>query len=204
MNPETQVHEGEQALAYIWKATALRGVLAIAFAVVILIWPSIGLTTLIALFGAYALVSGVTTVAGTFSGPVRGDRQAWLVFDGLLSIAVGVVVFVWPDLSALGLLYAIAAWAIALGIIEMSVAFALPLGGGRSLLLALGGVLSVAFGVVMFAHPGAGAVALLALIAAFALVTGAMQIAFALELRRGVAELDHRVRPRATATPVTH
>ena len=204
MNPETQVQEGEQALAHIWKTTALRGVLAITFAVVILIWPNIGLTALTALFGAYALVSGVTTIAGTVSGPVRGDRRAWLVFEGLLSIAVGVVVFVWPDLSALGLLYAIAAWAIALGIIEMSVAFALPLSGGRSLLLALGGVLSVAFGVVMFAHPGAGAVALLALIAAFALVTGATQIAFALELRRGVVELDQRVRPRATANPVTH
>jgi uncharacterized membrane protein HdeD (DUF308 family) len=104
----------------------------------------------------------------------------------------------------MGLLYAIAAWAIALGIFEMSLVFALPLSGGRSLLLALGGLLSVAFGVVMFAHPGAGAVALLALVAAFALVTGAMQIAFALELRRGVVELDHRVRPRATAKPVTH
>jgi uncharacterized membrane protein HdeD (DUF308 family) len=204
MNPETQLQDGEQALAHIWKTTALRGALAIAFAVVILIWPNIGLTALIALFGAYALVSGVTTIAGMVSGPVRGDRRAWLVFEGLLSIAVGVIVFVWPDLSALGLLYAIAAWAIALGILEMSVAFALPLGGGRSLLLALGGVLSVAFGVVMFAHPGAGAVALLALIAAFALVTGAMQIAIALELRAGVAELDHRVRPHATAKPVTH
>jgi uncharacterized membrane protein HdeD (DUF308 family) len=204
MNPETQLQDGEQALAHIWKTTALRGALAIAFAVVILIWPNIGLTALIALFGAYALVSGVTTIAGVVSGPVRGDRRAWLVFEGLLSIAVGVIVFVWPDLSALGLLYAIAAWAIALGILEMSVAFALPLGGGRSLLLALGGVLSVAFGVVMFAHPGAGAVALLALIAAFALVTGAMQIAIALELRAGVAELDHRVRPHATAKPVTH
>jgi uncharacterized membrane protein HdeD (DUF308 family) len=204
MNPETQVQKGEQALAHIWKTMALRGVLAIAFAVVILIWPSMGLATLIALFGAYALVSGVTTIAGAASGPVGGDRRAWLVVEGLLSIAVGVVVFVWPDLSALGLLYAIAAWAIALGIFEMSIAFALPLSGGRSLLLALGGVLSVAFGVVMFAHPGAGAVALLALIAAFALVTGAMQIAFALELRGGVVELDHRVRPRSTARPVTH
>ena len=204
MNPETQLQEGEQALAHIWKTMALRGALAIAFAVVILIWPDIGLTALIALFGAYALVSGVTTIAAVVSGPVRGDGRAWLVFEGLLSIAVGVVVFVWPDLSALGLLYAIAAWAIALGIFQMAVAFALPLNGGRSLLLVLSGMLSVAFGVIMFAHPGAGAVALLALVAAFALVTGAMQIAFALELRRGVVELDHRVGPHATGSPVTH
>jgi uncharacterized membrane protein HdeD (DUF308 family) len=204
MNPQTQVQDGEQALAHIWRTTALRGALAIAFAIVILVWPNIGLAALIALFGAYALVSGVTTIVGAFNAPVRRDRGAWLAFEGLVSIAVGVIVFVWPDLSALGLLYAIAAWAIALGILEMSFAFAAPISGGRSLLLALGGVLSVAFGVVMFAHPGAGAVALLALIAAFALVTGAIQIAFALELKRGIADLEHRRAPRATATPVTH
>ena len=203
MNPETQVEEGEQALAHIWKTMALRGVLAIAFAVVILIWPNIGLTALIALFGAYALVSGVTTIAGVVSAPVRGDRRAWLVFEGLLGIAVGVVVFVWPDLSALGLLYAIAAWAIALGIFEIALAFDLPLSSGRSLLLGLSGVLSVVFGVIMFAHPGAGAVALLALIAAFALITGAMQIAFAVELRRAGHELEDRARPHPTPTPVT-
>ncbi len=204
MNPETQLHEGEQALAHIWKTTAVRGVLAIAFAVVILIWPDIGLTALIALFGAYALVSGLTSIAGAFSVPIRGDQRAWLVFEGVLGVAVGVAVFVWPDLSALGLLYAIAAWAVAVGIFEVALAFALPLSGGRSLLLGLSGMLSVAFGVVMFAHPGAGAVALLGLVAAFALVTGAMQIAFALELRRGVVEVEHRVPSQATAKPVTH
>ena len=162
MNLETHLKEGEQALAHIWKVTALRGALAIAFAVVILIWPSIGLTALIALFGAFALVSGVATIAGAFNLPIRGGERAWLVFEGLLGIAVGVVVFVWPDLSALGLLYAIAAWAIAMGILEIALAFVLPLSGGRSLLLVLGGLLSVAFGVIMFGHPGAGAVALLA------------------------------------------
>ena len=63
----------------------------------------------------------------------------------------------------------------------------------------LGGLLSIAFGVIMFAHPGAGAVALLALIAAFAFVTGAMQVAFALELRGVVRELDNRVHVTAKA-----
>jgi uncharacterized membrane protein HdeD (DUF308 family) len=203
MNLETHLKEGEQALARIWKITAFRGVVAIAFAIVILVWPNVGLTTLIALFGAFALVSGVATIAGAFNLPLRGGRRAWLAFEGLLGIAVGVVVFVWPDLSALGLLYAIAAWAIAMGAFEIILAFVLPLSGGRSLLAVLGGLLSVAFGVIMFGHPGAGAVALLALIAAFAFVTGVMQIAFALELRRVVAELEQRVRPHATAKSVT-
>ena len=91
-----------------------------------------------------------------------------------------------------------------MGVFEIALAFVLPLSGGRSLLAVLGGLLSVAFGVIMFGHPGAGAVALLALVAAFAFVTGVMQIAFALELRRVVAELEQRVRPHATAKPVTH
>ena len=203
MNSEMRLKVGEQELTHIWRTTALRGALAIAFAVVILIWPNIGLATLIALFGAFALVTGVSTIAGAFSVPVTRGRRAWLVVEGLLGIAVGVAVVVWPDLSALGLLYAIAAWAIALGVFEIALAFDLPLSSGRSLLLALSGVLSVVFGVIMFAHPGAGAVALLALIAAFALVTGAMQIAFALELRRVAHELEDRARPHATPTPVT-
>ena len=137
--------------------------LAIAFAVVILVWPSIGLTALIALFGAFALVSGVTTIVGALQRSPRGGDRVWLVLDGLLGIAVGVVVFVWPGLSALGLLYAVAAWAIATGILEMGFALAARSAAGRTLLM-LGGVCSVAFGVIMLAHPGAGAVALLALV----------------------------------------
>lgn len=204
MNLEQHLQEGEHALARTWKLTALRGALAIAFAVVILIWPSIGLSTLIALFGVYALVSGAMTLAGAFRLPLERGQRAWLVVEGLVGIAVGVVVFIWPDLSALGLLYAIAAWAIALGVFEITQAFVLPLSGGRALLVALGGILSIAFGVIMFVEPGAGAIALLALIAAFALVTGVMLIAYALELRQAVGELKRRLGPRATARPVTH
>ena len=204
MNLETQLNEGEQILARIWKVTALRGILAIAFAVVILVWPSIGLTALIALFGAFALVSGVTTIVGAFSVPLKGGDRAWLVVDGLLGIAVGVVVFVWPALSALGLLYAVAAWAIATGILEMSFALVVPVSGGRRLLLMLGGLLSVAFGVIMFGHPGAGAVALLALIGAFAFVSGVMQIALAIELRSVAGEVKSHVRPLAKPRAAAH
>ena len=204
MNLEAQLHDGERTLGRIWKATALRGILGIAFAVIILIWPSIGLSTLIALFGAFALVSGLSTIAGAFRLPIERSRRAWLVVDGLLGVTVGVVVFIWPDLSALGLLYAIAAWAIAFGVFEIGLAFSLPLSGQRRLLLALSGLLSAAFGVIMFSHPGAGAVALLALVAAFAFVTGVMQIAFAFELRQIVSESDRRLRPQPAAKPLAH
>ena len=208
MNLEAHLQESERALAHIWKSMALRGALAVAFSVVIIVWPNIGLTALIALFGAFALVSGLATIGGALSTPMPGNRRAWFVLEGVLGVAVGVVVFIWPDLSARGLLYAIAAWAIAIGIFEITLSFGLPVSGRRSLLLGLGGLLSIAFGVIMFAEPGAGAVALLALIAAFALVSGVMLIAFAVELRRVAGELERPFRSKQTTTktakPVTH
>jgi len=204
MNLEAHLHEGELTLAHIWRATALRGAVAITFAFLILIWPSIGLTALIALFGAFALVSGLATIVGAFSVPTPGNRRVLLVIEGLLGVAVGVVVVIWPGLSALGLLYAIAAWAIAIGILEIALSLSLPISGRRSLLLALSGLLSIAFGVIMFAKPGAGAIALLALVAAFALVSGVMHVVLALELRRVVGELERPFRRHATAKPVAH
>jgi uncharacterized membrane protein HdeD (DUF308 family) len=201
MNLEAHLQEGERALARIWKVTALRGLVAIVFAVLMLIWPSIGLATLIALVAAFALATGVTTLAGALTVPMRPGDRAWIGFEGLIGVAAGVAVAVWPNLSAVALLYAIAAWAIAVGVIELVLAFTLPLSGGRSLLLLLSALVTGFFGVVMFARPGAGAIALLALIGAFALITGITQIAYALELRRVVAGLERRIHP--TARPVT-
>ena len=200
---ETHIEEGERTLARIWKGIALRGLLATAFAIVVLVWPNIGLGTLIALVGLLALTSGATTIIAAFRTALPAGQRWWMVLEGLLATAVGVVVFIWPGLSALALLYAIAAWAIAVGIIQLTLAFALPFSGGRSVLLMLGALLSATFGLVMFARPGAGAIALLALIAAFALVTGVTQIVWALELRRVTATITRRLRPRTATTPLT-
>jgi uncharacterized membrane protein HdeD (DUF308 family) len=199
MNIDTYLHEGERRLAYLWKIAAARGALAIAFAVVILIWPGIGLGTLIALFGTFALITGASTFGNAFRLPLQRSERVWLALEGLIGVVVGVVVFVWPGLSALALLYAIAAWAIVTGVYGIVLAFAWRI-GRRGALFVLGGLFSVAFGVIMFTHPGA--IALLALIAAFLLVTGVMQIAFALDVRHVTVELKRKLRPRATAKPV--
>jgi uncharacterized membrane protein HdeD (DUF308 family) len=204
MNVEAQLHEGEKKLAHLWKTMAFCGALAIAFAVAMVIWPNISLSVLIGLFGAFALVTGVTTIAGAFSVPVEGKQRAWIAIQGLLGVAIGVAVFVWPSLSALGLLYAIGIWAVVAGIVEIVLAFDLPISDSRALLLGLSGVLSAAFGVIMFAEPGAGAIALLALIAAFLLVTGVMQITYALELRRVVGELERPFKRHTRPKLVTH
>jgi uncharacterized membrane protein HdeD (DUF308 family) len=199
---EEYVEQAERLVGQIWKTLALHGVLGVAFGIALLMWPGIGLTAMIALFGAFSLLAGLASIVGAFDAPT-GKARAWLVIQGLLGVAAGVVVVLWPGLSALGLLYAIAALATAIGLAEIGAAFALPLTGSRSLLLLLSGVVSIAFGAIMFVHPGAGALALLALIAAFSIVTGLVGIGYAIELRRVVAQLERRRSGRPTAKPVT-
>ncbi len=202
MHLQEHIEQGEQHLARIWKTTILRGSFAILFGIVALAWPGIGLATLIALFAAAALLSGFTSILGALRGPVERDRRAWLLLDGLIAIGAGLVVLIWPDLSARALLFVIASTAVASGVAAFALGtVALPVRGGRSLFPMLWGVASIAFGVVMFAHPGAGAVALVSLVAAFAIVTGAIQIAYALELRRATRDVARALHPqRSTAS----
>lgn len=204
-DPGSALLEGERMLARIWKLLALRGVLAIAFAVVLLAWPDIGLTAMVAVVGAFAIASGFISGAAAFALPGAATRQrVWLALNSLVGLAVGTAVLIWPDLSATALLYAIAIWAIAAGVIEVVAAFALPISGSRTLLLAVSGIVLAAFGVVMFVEPGDGAIALLALVAAFALVRGTFDIALAVELRRLFGELKKGMPSPVQPKPVAH
>jgi uncharacterized membrane protein HdeD (DUF308 family) len=157
----------------------LRGVLGIAVGILILAWPGISLYALTILVGAYALASGIVELGFSFRPEAKGQR-GWLAFSGLLGVGFGVVVLVWPSISALALLYVIGAYAIMIGILAIGGAFQLPLDGRDSALLGLSGLVAILFGVVMFAKPGAGALVTLALIAAFALVTGVTQLVVAI------------------------
>jgi uncharacterized membrane protein HdeD (DUF308 family) len=191
---------GTQLTKMRW-ALGLNGLLSIAFAVAIIVWPDISLKALVILFGAYALASGVVGLAAALSGPA-GRGRGWLIFSSLLGIAVGVLVFLYTDMSALALLYVIGAYAIALGIITIVGAFSLPLDGGDTALMTLTGLVSIAFGVVMFAKPGDGALVLLALIAAYALIVGLAELTVAIGGKRIVRNLTQRqltaLKPHAT------
>jgi uncharacterized membrane protein HdeD (DUF308 family) len=167
-------------------ALGLNGLLSIALGVVILIWPGISLYALTLLFGAYALARGLVGIVSAFSAETSGER-GWVVFSSLLNIAVGIVVLVWTGISALALLYVIGAYAIVLGIIAISAGFWLPLDGGDSALTIVSGLVSILFGIVMFASPGDGALATLTLIAAFALIIGITELVVAIGGRRMIA-----------------
>jgi uncharacterized membrane protein HdeD (DUF308 family) len=170
-------------LAKNWWAVALRGVAALVFGILTFITPGMTLAFLVALFGVYAIVEGVLSVIAAVRA--RGDEQPWwlLLLEGLVSIAAGVVTFIWPGLTALVLVYVIAAWAVITGVIEIAAAVALRkqiLGEGW---LILSGILSVVFGAVLMVAPGAGALALVLWIGAYAIVFGALLIALAFRLR---------------------
>jgi uncharacterized membrane protein HdeD (DUF308 family) len=173
---------GTQLTKFRW-ALGINGLFAVAAGVVILVWPGISLFALTILFGAWTAANGVVGLIASLSGSIREDR-GWLAFTSLLSLALGIAVLVWPSISALALLYVIGAYAVALGLFAVVGAFYLPLDGGDTALMIISGLVSILFGVVIFAKPGDGALVTLALIAAFALITGITELVVAIGGKR--------------------
>ena len=157
-------------LARHWWVIGLRGLAAIVFGILAFAWPGMTLAVLVLLFGAYALVDGVLTLLAAFRGDAQ-HRVAMLI-EGVISVLAGLAAFAWTGLTALVLLYIIAFWAIVTGVLEIFAAIRLRRAIRNELGLIIGGVLSVAFGVVLFLAPGTGALAVVFLIGAYAIVFG--------------------------------
>ena len=176
-----------------WWSLLLRGLVALIFGVLTFIWPGISLTALVFLFGAYALVDGLFTVIAALRAP-EGYRHWWaLLVEGIFGTIAGVLAFVWPGITALVLLYLIAAWAVVTGVFEIGAAIRLRKVISGEWLLVLGGVVSVVFGVLLVAQPGAGALAVLWLIGAYACLFGMLLVALALRLRSwGARQIEIR------------
>jgi uncharacterized membrane protein HdeD (DUF308 family) len=166
-----------------WWHFAVRGVLAIVFGIMALIWPGLTITALVLLFGAFALVDGIFTIA-TGIASRKYFKQWWaLLLEGLTGIVIAALTFIWPNVTALVLLYFIAAWAIITGIFEIMAAIELRnVIVGESVMI-LYGLLSIVLGVLLFAFPQAGAVSLVWAIGFYAIVAGIMEIVVAVRLR---------------------
>jgi uncharacterized membrane protein HdeD (DUF308 family) len=177
-----------------WWAIALRGVAAIIFGVLAFVLPGITLAALIVLFGAYAIVDGIFNLVAAARGEAdqRGEPRWWLVLEGIVSIAAGLVAFVWPGLTALTLVYLIGAWAIVTGVLEIVAAVRLRQRIANEWWLVLSGALSIVFGVLVMLAPGAGALAMVFWIGAYAIIFGALLVGLAFRLR----SLRSRTEPR--------
>lgn len=167
-----------------WWAFVLRGVVAILFGVATFFMPGMALLTLVILFGLYALVAGILWVAAGFarSEPQLQPRWALILF-GIVSILAGIVAFVMPGVTAVSLLYLIAAWAIVTGVLDIAAAIRLRKLIEGEWLYVLSGALSVLFGVLVMAFPGAGALSLALWIGAWAFASGILLVVLGFKLR---------------------
>ncbi len=181
-----------------WRMLAVRGVAAVLFGVAALVWPDLTLWALVVLFGAFVLVDGVMALVAAFtrSQETEGTR-ALLVLHGLLGIAAGAITFFWPGITALALLFVIAAWAFLIGVLRIVGAIRLRKVIDNEWLLGLTGLLWIALGAVLVVTPGTGALAIVWAIGLLALLAGVVELGLAWKVRRiqqaGRAEL---LRPR--------
>ena len=191
---------GTQVTKWRW-AVGLHGLASVVFGGLILAWPDISVFALTIVFGVYTLATGITSCVAAFSSGAKEERTS-LVLSGLLGIVVGIIVLAWPDISALALLYVIGAYAVLLGTVAIIAAFGLPLDGRDTALTILSGLVAIVFGIVIFVEPGAGALAMLALIAAFALVVGLTQLVVAVSGEEILEqEAKQKFGPKTTAQP---
>jgi uncharacterized membrane protein HdeD (DUF308 family) len=161
----------------------LRGVFAVLFGIFAFIWPGVTLAALVLVWGVYAIADGVMALIAAFTMHEGGKPMWALIVVGILGLAAGIVTFLWPGMTALVLLMFIASWAVLMGIFEIAAAIRLRKQIENEWLLALSGVVSIAFGVLMFLQPGAGALAVIWLIGGFSLIFGILLIVLGFKLK---------------------
>jgi uncharacterized membrane protein HdeD (DUF308 family) len=165
-----------------------RGLAAIIFGVLTLVWPKISLFALVLMFGIFAVIGGITTIATALQYR-HEEGWGWLLFEGILWTAVGVVALVYPGITAYAFLFLIAAWAIIIGITEMIAPLAFPMSGGRGVLMVLAGLVSIVFGVLIASQPSSGLLAVVWLIGIYAILYGIMYLVVYFESRSVVSSL---------------
>jgi uncharacterized membrane protein HdeD (DUF308 family) len=188
VDPTIRGRSDAELLARRWWAILVRGIAAIIFGVLTFVLPGVTLAVMVLLFGAYAVVDGIFSLVAAARGGAA--RRSWwaLVIEGVLSIAAGVVTFAWPGLTALVLVYVIGTWAIITGIFEIVEAVRLRREITGEFWLALGGVASIAFGVLLYVLPAAGALAIVLWTGAYAVVFGALLVGLSFRLRHATRE----------------
>lgn len=186
-------------LARNWWAIALRGIIAILFGLAAFFWPGLTLFALVFLFGAYALVDGVLSLLAAFRAAEHHTRWWPLLIVGLVGIAAGLLTFFYPGVTAIALLYIIAAWAIITGIFQIIAAFQLHREISNEWLLGLSGLAAIVFGILAMLMPGAGALAIVWLIGIYAVIFGLLQLGLAYRLHNLESSLTRR--PEAPGSP---
>jgi len=178
-----------------WWVFALRGIAAIVFGLLAFASPGITLTALVIMFGAYTFVDGAALLIALVRGEASARRHAWSVgIMGVLGIVASIVTFVWPGITALSLLYLVAVWAITTGVFQVVAAVALRREIEGEFWMAIGGAVSVAFGILLIVSPGTGLLTLVWLVGFWSFVFGFSSLGLAYRLH-GVAATQDKLAP---------
>ena len=166
-----------------WWVYAARGIAAILFGIMALIWPGPTLAVLILLFGAYAFVDGISLIVALARGDVLARSHKWITgLMGVLGIAVAIATLVWPGLTALTLLYLVSFWAVTTGILQIASAIEFRREIAGELFVVLGGIFSIVFGALLVAFPGTGLLSLVWLVGFWAELFGFSSLGIAYRL----------------------
>ena len=172
-----------------WWIAIVRGVFAILFGIFAFMRPDITLAALVLYFGAWALVTGILGVFEFFFAYKKHESRILQLVAGLLSIALGLMTFARPDVTALVLIIYIAVWAFMQGLFEIAAAVKLYGLVPGAWMLMLSGIASVIFSLIILWNPLPGALALLWIIAAYAIIFGFLAIGFGIHMRRVAKQL---------------
>jgi uncharacterized membrane protein HdeD (DUF308 family) len=168
-------------LADNWWAVGLRGILGIVFGLICLLTPGVAIGAFVILFAAYMFVDGGFAIASAWKAARTGERWGLLIVEGIVDIAAGLVAVIWPAITMVALIWLVAIWAIVSGALMLYAALTLNRDHGRWW-LALGGIASLIFGVLLVIEPLIGAVVLTMWIGAYALVFGGFLLVLAVQL----------------------
>jgi uncharacterized membrane protein HdeD (DUF308 family) len=170
-------------VAHRWWVVLLRGICAVVFGILAFVWPGLTLLSLVLLYGAYALVDGLLSMACGVAGSAA-PRSWWvMIIVGLLGVAAGMVTFLYPGITAIVLLVIIAFAAMVRGVFEIAAGIRLRKEIEGEFWLILGGILSLVFGVFLLLRPGVGALAVVWLIGGYAIVFGIVAMLLSFRLR---------------------
>ncbi|WP_442543794.1 HdeD family acid-resistance protein [Arthrobacter sp. KN11-1C] len=163
-------------------ALIIRGIAAVLFGILVVVWPGVSLLAMVILFGIYAVFDGVANIAQYVTRKRR--RSAWQLVGGIISVLAGLVAFAWPGITALSLALVIGLWALILGVSQMALAFEVKRTVGLWWLWLITGIVTTVFGLFLIVLPGPGILSLLGLLSSFAIVFGVLLIASGVGLRR--------------------
>jgi len=166
-----------------WWSLVIRGIFAILFGALTFVWPAITLDVLVIFFGAYALIDGALSLVGAVKASSAHERWGALLFEGIAGLFAGVATLFWPAITLFALTVMIGAWAMVTGVFELIAAWRLRKHIAGEWMLALTGVASVIFGILMWIAPLAGALVVALWVGAYALVFGVLLVALGFRLR---------------------